>query len=361
MRNSNIDIAKGIAIILMVMGHSSCPTELYKAIYSFHMPLFYILSGYFLNKDPLTDTRSFLLNKWKKLAIPLIICGIISVLLHNFFFRVGIINEFYGTRSGDVAYLFSAKDILIRIGLIIGALEVYDDPFLGAAWFIQSMFFAYVAISIIHYCFHRFSWDSQLKIGLCIFVFASLFLTTLHWCIPSIKTYFITRTAMAGVFIYLGTFLRNAIDAWKVQWWHLCLVALPIFSTIFIPITICMEEQINPLQFATLLITGTTGTLFIYGICKYISQHRVLSFIPQTLGRYSIYILFLHMLMFKPISYLFIKFYNLDPLWIGCRPTIYQIANSWHWIVYTVGSILLCMMIAFIRASSFHFWRQNSD
>lgn len=65
MRNLNIDISKGIAIILMVIGHSSYPTELYKIIYSFHMPLFYLLSGYFMNKNSLTDTRSFILNKWK--------------------------------------------------------------------------------------------------------------------------------------------------------------------------------------------------------------------------------------------------------------------------------------------------------
>lgn len=45
-RNQTIDIAKGIAIILMVIGH--CYSEenvILRAIYAFHMPFFFIVSG----------------------------------------------------------------------------------------------------------------------------------------------------------------------------------------------------------------------------------------------------------------------------------------------------------------------------
>lgn len=46
-RDGNIDAVKGIAIILVVMGHicTGIP-ELVKWIYSFHMPLFFLISGY---------------------------------------------------------------------------------------------------------------------------------------------------------------------------------------------------------------------------------------------------------------------------------------------------------------------------
>jgi len=47
-----IDIARGIGILLVVLGHNDfgyiSPFG-YKVIYSFHMPLFFLLSGYFLN------------------------------------------------------------------------------------------------------------------------------------------------------------------------------------------------------------------------------------------------------------------------------------------------------------------------
>lgn len=348
MRNSTIDIAKGIVIILMVIGHAGCPDELYKFIYSFHMPLFFILSGYFLSEKSLIGTRSFVLNKWKKLALPLLICGIISLLLHNVFFHCGLINEFYGTRTGDVAHLFGLKEYLLRFGLLIGFLEVYDDPFLGACWFIQCMFFAYVGIALIHAVFRKHPWQKQCFIEGSIFMGLSLLLTVMHWVMPSLNTIFVTRVSMAGVFIYMGFFLHNAIESWTVRWWQLCLLAIPSCIAIYCPYAISMSEMINPFQLIMLLITGYSGTLFIYGVSQYIHSLKISFGILQQLGKYSIYILFLHILMFKPISYLFIKIYDLNPLWIGCRPTIYLIANSWHWIIYSIGSIILCTITAFI-------------
>jgi fucose 4-O-acetylase-like acetyltransferase len=47
-----IDIARGLGILLVVMGHndfSLVSSFAYQVIYSFHMPLFFFLSGYFLN------------------------------------------------------------------------------------------------------------------------------------------------------------------------------------------------------------------------------------------------------------------------------------------------------------------------
>ena len=41
-----IDIAKGIGIILVVIGHISQIKVLNDIIYSFHMPLFFIISWY---------------------------------------------------------------------------------------------------------------------------------------------------------------------------------------------------------------------------------------------------------------------------------------------------------------------------
>lgn len=51
-RNKQIDISKGIAIILMILGHSFILTAnwtnfFFKFVYSFHMPLFIIFSGYY--------------------------------------------------------------------------------------------------------------------------------------------------------------------------------------------------------------------------------------------------------------------------------------------------------------------------
>lgn len=44
-RDISIDIAKGIGILLMVIGHLKIPIELHQFIYMFHMPLFLLFQG----------------------------------------------------------------------------------------------------------------------------------------------------------------------------------------------------------------------------------------------------------------------------------------------------------------------------
>lgn len=52
-RLAHVDIARGLAILLVVVGHGWLvlhdPTELYRVIYSFHIPLFLLLSGVFFD------------------------------------------------------------------------------------------------------------------------------------------------------------------------------------------------------------------------------------------------------------------------------------------------------------------------
>ena len=49
MRNNVISICKGIAIILMVLGHTEGPGFLMHIVYLFHMPIFFITAGYTTN------------------------------------------------------------------------------------------------------------------------------------------------------------------------------------------------------------------------------------------------------------------------------------------------------------------------
>ena len=41
-----LDVAKGMAIILMVLGHSGLPSVINSFIFAFHMPFFFVASGF---------------------------------------------------------------------------------------------------------------------------------------------------------------------------------------------------------------------------------------------------------------------------------------------------------------------------
>lgn len=64
MRDRSIDAAKGIAIILVVLGHVCTGIPwLVKWIYSFHMPLFFMISGYLREGKEYGDFVPFLKKK----------------------------------------------------------------------------------------------------------------------------------------------------------------------------------------------------------------------------------------------------------------------------------------------------------
>ena len=82
-RNYWLDVAKGVTIILMVLGHSSIPDVLSRFIYAFHMPLFFISSGWVTNftKYNIVD---FILHKARTLLLPYIIYSAVVLVLINY-------------------------------------------------------------------------------------------------------------------------------------------------------------------------------------------------------------------------------------------------------------------------------------
>ena len=76
-RNVSIDIAKGIGIILMVVGHSSVPDYIRHYIYIYHMPLFFIVAGYLFNYEKWKGKIfKFSKKKAERLIIPYLFMSI---------------------------------------------------------------------------------------------------------------------------------------------------------------------------------------------------------------------------------------------------------------------------------------------
>lgn len=79
-----IDIARGIAIILMIIGHVLTQGSVVcNLIYSFHMPLFIFTSGMFFKER---DFKRFIANITKKLLLPyIIVVLIVDICEHKVF------------------------------------------------------------------------------------------------------------------------------------------------------------------------------------------------------------------------------------------------------------------------------------
>lgn len=93
-RNIAIDVAKCMAILLMVLGHTGMPYYFTKVFYLFHMPLFFFCSGFCFKEKYFTDVARFIKRKVKRIYWPYIKWGVIFLALHNVFMSLNIYLSF---------------------------------------------------------------------------------------------------------------------------------------------------------------------------------------------------------------------------------------------------------------------------
>lgn len=119
-----IDMAKGYGILLVILGHLSLG-KIMTWIYTFHMPLFFFLSGYVFSAKK--DFGNFLKSKCRSLLIPYLCLGIPILLF------CGILNYYNGATSYE-------SFILPLFRLILQCRH-------WTIWFITALFF----VNIFYY------------------------------------------------------------------------------------------------------------------------------------------------------------------------------------------------------------------
>jgi len=85
-RKEWIDIAKAIGIILVVFGHLALPARMVNFIYSFHVPLFFFLSGMTCSIKNNSTVTSFFRKKIDSIVVPYFI---FSMITYGFWVLIG--------------------------------------------------------------------------------------------------------------------------------------------------------------------------------------------------------------------------------------------------------------------------------
>lgn len=137
-----IDYAKCILIFFMISGHCNINNTYHMFIYSFHMPAFFIISGYLL-KIKEEKAFCFITKSIKSLLIPAIIYKIIH---YVWYIIKGYVN------NGDWNFL-NIHDYIVKP--ILGFF-IYDTqtalPLCGELWFVFILFFMKLIMYFIEKC-----------------------------------------------------------------------------------------------------------------------------------------------------------------------------------------------------------------
>lgn len=269
-RNDSIDILKGFGIILMIIAHTCGPNNiLWDFIYTFHMPLFFLVSGYFHKQEPI----ALLLKKnIRRLLIPYFVLCVIIVCLSQLRMKHSIMTDINDALNG-----------------------------IGPGWFLLALFFSKIFFNSIVRYFH----NHYLIVSTIISLSTSFIVTKF-----GITTYFSIYPAFASLFFLSVGYYAQKKDILndKTKFKILVILGLIFWSTTLkfgkVILSLCIFK-LSIIDFCG----SVGGTIFIYLISLWINNNT--NYVRKTLsyfGKYSLVILFYH-----SIDYCIYIWYLVEP------------------------------------------------
>ena len=343
-RDTTISICKGIAIILMVIAHAEAPGWLCKFIFEFHMPLFFITAGYFFSLRYLDDEATFVKKRIKGLYWPFVKWSVFFLIIHNWMFDIGVLNERYGNEMGGVTHPYTWHQIQQNLWNIFTAMGGYDQFLCGAFWFFRGLFVA----SILYLILYKVIGNRKATP----YLICLLMLVLCGW-----KTHeglrIVTlvqggyRDMMGCFFFGCGFIFRQFVDRYN-QWvsrYHASIWSTALFGIVVglfsVYLTANMNWRSTYTQFLSLPVPALLGFLMTYNISSWIDKHegKLMQFLTYT-GDHTLYIFIFHIVSYKVVSLIKIWYYGLDIHQIGCHMVIHEYSQQdCFWILYTIAGV----------------------
>lgn len=276
-----IDIAKGICILLVVLGHELTWNDALRYfIYSFHIPMFFALSG-------MVMVVTYELDLPFDLFLKKNINGILKP-----YFQVSIIYIAYDLVGGG-----TARNIIIEI---IQTIMGYG---INVLWFLSALFFG----KILVWCFYKKIFVKHRKIGVVFTAFLGLAVLEISepvtvifssGTVGSIMGWLflsLVRPIVAGFFILFGVYWISIFEKIKNN----PTAQIMLISLLLINIGVMvMKDKITLVNMISnpsyvVLISGISGTISLLAISKMAEEHYVARFL-RYVGKNSMLIMVTH-------------------------------------------------------------------
>lgn len=251
-RDLTVDIMKGIGILLVLIGHVwRLPDGIHQTIYSFHMPMFFIVAGYFSKSYNEVDNCWKAIQSYaKRLILPFVFTIIISSL---FFIVLGLFKHEWNLAITKILSLLWAD--------VSHLTTPWGEVHIGVVWFLLALFWAKVFLLLLS------KWEYLvLPISLLIAMGAII----IHTVLPT-TPWSIMMGLTALPFVVIGWWSRrNAIPIWlkiaSILLWMVAIMAseLDMFS---------FTWENYPLD----VLGACGGTMVLYWISSQIKDHLRLS------------------------------------------------------------------------------------
>ena len=288
-REKWIDNAKGIAIILVIIGHVSYGMEgafNWDFVHGFHLIIFFLLSGYTLKSTSVTKT--WIGKKFSRLLVPYFITCVAVMIMD-------IVNLWFLDHTNDIVSVTQSFNAdLIRSFFASGWYHQFVgielNSAIGAIWFFPALFFALLIVQLL---LNRTSnsFYMGLLTGGCalIGIISSRFI----WLPFSIQS-----GMMASFFVWLGYEIKQREVLRKLKWYHFATALIVFIMGIIMGLSAVWISTANMKDWILSSFVGIAGSLVVYWISIHIQKVNIFSFF----GRISSYILCVHLFCINTLN-----------------------------------------------------------
>ena len=280
-----VDIAKGIGMLLVILGH--CQIGRYRdVIFSFHMPLFFICSGFTLRVSQTAED----FKKNTKRVFLYLMANAFGIFLAETILKIVFVPENRATPGILLSYLL--ERVFVFIGgsgaeITFGTKTIES---VGIVWFLMALFWGRTIFDLLHLKCRK---KAVFYVLIGAFSIAGFVLGRIQWLPMSLDIAFIIQP----LFLF-GHALKKAdlkkrlllVCAGSLTGWMILLVFLGIEGkTIFE--FVLRRYPIYPICFVCAIL----GSMFIVCLSVALSEYLKAASVPlKLLGKHSIVMFWIH-------------------------------------------------------------------
>ncbi len=339
-RNVVIDIIKAIGIISVVLSHTfDYGTGARNFLFIFHLPLFFIVSGYLYDSKSSKDPWIFIGKKLASFLKLYLLYNFILLVFHNVFFKMGILEN-----TG----IYNLRDFVVNFLNLF--LFQSSESLSGPMWFVPVLFVSLVIYNFITYFIYRDNIFKSEIYRTWAVVFCSLLGFYLNSRNINIGLHYQTCFLIMP-FIHFGQlfklyFKKNRKPDIVISIF-LLLNSIGFFLNVDGFIDIAFGYYWHPILF---FIIPTSLVYVIYTFAYYLSYNgNFISKVLSYVGCNSFHIMALHVMFFKLFDYIFYKLFNPEFFLLSRFPISVNRFNFIYTILSIICSLLVVKLIEFVK------------
>ena len=244
-RSKELDIIKAVGIFLMIFDHVGWGDLAHTYIQSFHMPLFFIVSGYLWRPDQ--STKRIAQKRFKTILIPYFSFSIV-------YFLILMIASLAGLTGRSV--------ILALRAIVLFPTDMQNMPYAPALWFLPCFYLCNLIYAFLSETLGKTKWIAIIMLAVAGFTYSSLSDYMLPLTLEPLM--------VVPLFMLIGELIKNnneKIFHWLNKYW--ILVSLIILDCVLVYVNgSCDLRSARYHNCVLYIIDAVLGTLILWGITR---------------------------------------------------------------------------------------------